>query len=121
MRARVLCLVVPLLCLATGCVYSGTVIGMVKGKAAEASAKDYTVVKPNLRAEASCSYLFGLIPLGSSAVATQAMDKLGAAANVDGKSIGLVNFTGHEEIASYFGIFARRSVSLQADAVELPR
>jgi len=120
MRARSLCLVVPLLFLGTGCIYSGGVIGAKKGKSTKASA-NYTVVKPNLRAEASCSYLFGVIPIGDTAVATQAMDKLRESAKVSGKSIGLVNFSGNEMIANYFGLVMTRSVSIQADAVEVTR
>lgn len=111
---------VPLLCLATGCMYSRGIIGFAQRKPAEASSKDYKVVKKNIHGEASCSYLLG-IPMGDCAVATQAMSKLGEAARSSGKSVGLVNFKGDEMISNYFGLFVRRSLSIQADAVELVR
>lgn len=111
--------VLPLFCLATGCMYSRGIIGFAKTKPAEAS-DQYNVVKKNVRGEASCSYLFGVFPLGNPDVATQAMDRLGETAGGTGKSVGFVNFTGDETIANYFGLFLRRSLSIQADAVELP-
>ena len=121
MRARGLCLVIPLLFLATGCVYSRAVIGVAKGRPTEASANNYKVVKKHLTGAGSCSYLFGLFPMEDPAVATQAMDKLGQSVRASGESVGLVNFTGDELIANYFGIVVTRSVSIQADAVDVPR
>ncbi len=121
MRSRGLCLVVPLLLLATGCIYSRAVIGVAKGSPTEASANNYRIVKKHLTGEGSCSYLFGLFPMGDPAVATQAMDKLGKSAKASGESIGLINFTGDELIANYFGIVMTRSVSIRADAVEVTR
>jgi hypothetical protein len=123
MRARSIVFVVPLLLLvlATGCVYSRGFIGFAKGEPAEASAGSYPVVKPKVKGEASCTYLFGVFPLGNPAVATQAMDRLRESAQVPGRSIGLLNFTGDEVIANYFGVVTRRSLSIQADAVEVGR
>jgi hypothetical protein len=42
-------------------------------------------------------------------------------AKVPGKSIGLVNFTGNEMMANYFGVVMTRSISIRADAVEVTR
>ena len=99
--------------------YSRGIIGFARRKPAEASA-NYTVVKQNVRGEASCSYLLGFA-LGDDAVATQAMGKLHKAASTSDKSLGLVNIRGDEMISNYFGLFVRRSLSIQADAVELTR
>lgn len=123
MRVKVLCLVVLLLTLATGCVYSRGVIGFVKAGPAEASASRHTVVQPGLRGDASCAYLFGVLPMGNTAVATRAMDELREAARVASpdRSIGLVNFTGDETIANYFGIVTSRSLSITADSVDVTR
>ncbi len=121
MRARTTAFIIPLFVLATGCVYSRGIIGFAQPRTAEAAAGSHPVVKPKVRGEAACSYLFGVFPLGDPAVATQAMRSLGEAAGTSDGPIGLVNFTGDEVIANYFGVFTRRSLSIQADVVDLGR
>ena len=118
MRAIRVLLVVPLLFLATGCLQSAGVIPMQNLSNATLDSANFTVVRSNLRGEASCAYLFGLFPLGDPAVATQAMDAVMAGTKATGKSIALANFAADTVIANYFGIVQVQSVFMRADAVE---
>ena len=118
MRAIRVLLVVPLLFLATGCLQSAGLIPMQNLSNAQLDSADFTVIKSNLKGEASCAYLFGLFPLGDPAVATRAMDEIMSATKPTGRSIALTNFAFDTVVANYFYIVVVRSVFLRADAVE---
>ncbi len=90
---------------------------MSNGSITELREANYQVVRTNLRGEASCPYLFGLIPLGDPAIATRAMDELVNSADVSGKPIGLVNFAG-DEVAAWYVLVTVRTVLMRADAVQ---
>ena len=57
------------------------------------------------------------LPLGDTAIASEAMDELVASADVDGKKRALVNLaTDHS--SSYFLLFSVKTVKLRADVAE---
>ena len=118
MRAIRVLLGVPLLFLATGCLQSGGIIPMQNLSTTQLDGADFTIVRSNLRGEASCPYLFGLFPLADPAIATQAMNEVMASAKPTGKPMALANFAADVVVANYFGIVQVQSVFMRADAVE---
>ena len=83
----------------------------------ELSGNNFEVTAIGLRGQASCPYLFGLIPLGDTNIATSAMDDLVASANIEGQSRSLVNFSADEGFSFYFFLTVK-SIALRADVVE---
>ena len=78
---------------------------------------NYKIVQSNLRGEASCSYLMGLIPLGDPAIATNAMNQVVNAAQLDGTRKALVNFAIDQTISN-FVVIKVITVVVRADVAQ---
>ena len=113
--------VMALLISSAGCISSRGVIPFSNGSNTELNNADFKIVRANLRGEANCGYLLGIIPMGDPSIATRAMDQLVNAAGATGKSVGLINFAGDEVVANYLNIFVIRTVIMRADAVEFSK
>jgi hypothetical protein len=114
-------LVVGLLLASSGCAASRGVIPVGNLGSTELDSNDFKVVGAELSGEAKCLYLFGIIPLGNPAVATEAMNQVVTSAKLSDKPIALTNFSGDEVVANYFFIIQARSVHLRATAVEFTK
>lgn len=103
--------------LMASCVYSGGFNPMANTSEVELAGNNFEVTAVSQKGQASCAYLFGLIPLGDPAVATRAMDDLVATANIEQQSRGLVNFSSDNR-SSWYVFVTVRSVTVRADVVE---
>jgi hypothetical protein len=114
--ARLLAVLLLASC-AASCVASAGVTPMANSSVTELNSGNFKVVQTGARGEASCSYLFGIIPLDEPAVANRAMNDLVASAGVDGKKRGLVNFAIDVTTANYV-VIQILTATVRADVVE---
>lgn len=115
MRTIAKCLPLVLL---TGCIVSeGGFVPMQNQNHTQIGNMDFKVVNQGVRGEASCFYLFGLIPFGDPGLSTQAMDAVTKAADLTGKSRGLMNLA-YDQYGRFLIIGSRQTARIRADVVE---
>jgi hypothetical protein len=115
---RSLLLVAVLATLGLGCATSRGIIPLGTLSRTDLDGKDFKVVKTGVTGQATCPFVFGWIPVGDPAVATNAMNELVTSASLNNTPSGLVNFSADEVVANYFFIWQVRTVYVRADMVE---
>jgi hypothetical protein len=104
----------------SGCSSTYGIVPMSNQSMTQLDSSDFKVVRAGLRGEASCTYLFGFIPLSDPGVASLAVDDLVQSAQSEGKSVGLVNFAG-DVISAFYFVVTVQTVKVRADAAEFTK